>query len=45
MHEESRWYVDSWNALRGLPWDVNERGVEVTEAFLKLHELKSSICF
>ena len=32
MNEENRWNVDSWNALRGLPWDVTERGAEATEA-------------
>ena len=28
MNEESRWNVDSWNAPRGLPWDVTERGAD-----------------
>ena len=32
MNEENRWNVDSWNALRGLPWDVTERGAEAAEA-------------
>ena len=31
MNEESRWNVDNWNALRGLPWDVTETGAEATE--------------
>ena len=26
MNEETRWNVDNWNALRGLPWDVTETG-------------------
>ena len=30
---ENRWNVDSWSALRGLPWDVTERGAD---AALKL---------
>ena len=25
------WNVDSWNALRGLPWDVTERGSDAAE--------------
>ena len=32
MNEESRWNVDNWNALRGLPWDVSQTGAEATEA-------------
>ena len=32
MNEESRWNVDNWNALRGLPWDVTETGAEAKEA-------------
>ena len=32
INEESRWNVDSWNALRGFPWDVTETGAEATEA-------------
>ena len=24
VHVENRWIVDSWDALRGLPWDVTE---------------------
>ena len=32
MNEESRWNVDSWNALRGLPWNVTERGADAAEA-------------
>ena len=31
-NEESRWNVDNWNALRGLPWDVTETGADATEA-------------
>ena len=34
MNEESRWNVDNWNALRGLPWDVTEPGAEATEVSL-----------
>ena len=32
MNEESRWNVDKWNALRGVPWDVTERGADIAEA-------------
>ena len=32
MIEESRWNVDSWTALRGLAWDVTERGADAAEA-------------
>ena len=32
MSEESRWNVDSCNAVRGLPWDVTEREGEAAEA-------------
>ena len=32
MSEESRWNVDSWNALRGLTQDVTERGADAAEA-------------
>ena len=31
MNEENRWNVDSWNALRGLPWDVTATEAEATE--------------
>ena len=33
MNVENRWNVNSWNALRGLPWDVTERGADAAEAF------------
>ena len=36
MNEESRCNVDTWNALRGLPWDETETGAE--------DDLNSSIC-
>ena len=32
MNVANRWNVDSWNALRGLHWDVTERGAEAAEA-------------
>ena len=32
MNEESRWNVNSWNALRGFPWDAIERGADAAEA-------------
>ena len=32
MNEESRWNVENWNALRGLPWDAIETEAEATEA-------------
>ena len=32
MNEENRWNDDRWNALRGLLWDVTERGAEAAEA-------------
>ena len=32
MSEENRWNVDSWHALRGLPWYVTERGADAAEA-------------
>ena len=33
MKEESRWNVNSWNALRGFPWEATERGADVAEVF------------
>ena len=32
MIEESRWHVGSWNALRGLAWDVTKRGADAAAA-------------
>ena len=32
MHVENRRNVDSWDALRGLPWDVTERGADAAWA-------------
>ena len=32
MNIENRWNVDSWGALRGLLWDVTEKGTEAAEA-------------
>ena len=32
MNEESRWNVENWNTLRGLPRDVTETEAEATEA-------------
>ena len=32
MIEENRWNVNSWNALRGLRWDVTDRGADAAEA-------------
>ena len=32
MNEESRWNVDNWNAVRGLPWDVTETEAEAAGA-------------
>ena len=36
MKEASRWNVDSWNALRGLPWDVTERQADAADGIQAL---------
>ena len=37
MNVENRWNVVSWNALRGLPWDVTEREAEAADAIHAPH--------
>ena len=37
MSEESRWNVEDWNDLCGVPWDVTERGADIAEAIQSPH--------